>query len=82
MLVTTEWMRKKYREFNEKYFEILNINKEDIINAIKDSSYISDEWLTIRNPMYISLILCIFYFQQKALYLHPKSYGKRDGLFP
>ena len=46
----------------KKYFEILNINKEDIINAIKDSSYISDEWLTIRNPMYISLILCIFYF--------------------
>lgn len=46
----------------KKYFEILNINKEDIVNAIKDSSYISDEWLTIRNPMYISLILCIFYF--------------------
>lgn len=46
----------------KKYFEILNINKEDVVNAIKDSSYISDEWLTIRNPMYITLILCIFYF--------------------
>ena len=46
----------------KKYFEILNINKEEVVNAIKDSSYISDEWLTIRNPMYITLILCIFYF--------------------
>lgn len=52
----------------KKYFEILNINKEDIVNAIKDSSYISDEWLTIRNPMYISLILCIFYFNNNKKY--------------
>lgn len=46
----------------KKYFEILNINKEDVVNSLKDSSYISDEWLTIRNPMYITLILCVFYF--------------------
>ena len=53
------WVDSRHEK---KYYDILNIDKNEVVNSIKDSSYISDDWLTIRNPMYITLLLCVFYF--------------------
>ena len=45
-----------------KYFTLLEIDPKEILQALKDSDYIKDEWQTVKNPMYISLILLVIYF--------------------
>lgn len=47
----------------KKYYDIIGVNPEDIVYAVQQAPYISDDWNTIKNPMYVSLLMCIFVFK-------------------
>lgn len=46
----------------KKYYDILDIQPKEILQAIADSPDISNDWSTVKNPMYVSLILIVIYF--------------------
>lgn len=49
-------------KLEEKYFNTIGINRDEIQQAIADAPDISDDWNTIKNPMYVSLLLLVIYF--------------------
>lgn len=51
------------RRTEKKYYEILGITPEDVVYAVQQAPYISDDWNTIKNPMYVSLLMCVFVFK-------------------
>lgn len=46
----------------KKYYEILGVDPNEILKAISDAPDINNEWITVKNPMYVSLILIVIYF--------------------
>lgn len=57
------------RRLEEKFYDAIGLNPKEIMALVKASGHIGDNWHTVQNPMYISLILLIIYFNNK---------GKRD----
>lgn len=47
----------------KKYYEVIGVSSQEIIKAVQDAPYISDDWLTVKNPMYISLMVAVFVFK-------------------
>lgn len=48
-----------------KYFDAIGIEPNEVLQALKESDYIDDEWHTVKNPMYVTLILLVIYFNNK-----------------
>ena len=46
----------------KKYFEIIGIRPEEVLEALEKSPDINNEWTTVKNPMYVSLIIVVFVF--------------------
>lgn len=46
----------------KKFYDALNIDPKEIMKALNDSPDISNDWHTVKNPMYISLLLCMIHF--------------------
>ena len=46
----------------KKFFDALNVDPKEIMKALNDSPDISNDWHTVKNPMYISLLLSMIYF--------------------
>jgi hypothetical protein len=50
----------------QKYFEAINLSGHEIMHVINSSPHIpKDSWFTVKNPMYMSLILVAIYFKNK-----------------
>ena len=50
----------------QKYFECIGMSGQDILRVINSSPHIpKDSWFTVKNPMYMSLILVAIYFKNK-----------------
>jgi hypothetical protein len=49
-------------KIEKKFYDALNIDPKEILQAVKDSPDIENHWHTIKNPMYISLTLLMLYF--------------------
>lgn len=47
----------------KKYYDIIGVSSQEIIKAVQDAPYISDEWMTVKNPMYVSLMVAVFVFK-------------------
>ena len=45
-----------------KYFDIIGVNRQHVFEVLKKSGYIKEEWMTVSNPTYITLVLLSFYF--------------------
>ena len=45
-----------------KYFDIIGIDRQHVFEVLKKSGYIKEEWMTVSNPTYITLVLVSFYF--------------------
>ena len=45
-----------------KYFDIIGIDRQHVFEVLKKSGYIKEEWMTVSNPTYITLVLISFYF--------------------
>ena len=57
------------RRIEDKYYNAIGLDPKEIMALVKASGHIGDNWHTVQNPMYISLILLVIYFNNK---------GKRD----
>lgn len=57
------------RRLEEKYYNAIGLESREIMALVKASGHIGDNWHTVQNPMYISLIMLVIYFNNK---------GKRD----
>ena len=50
----------------QKYFEAINLPSQEIMHAINTSPHIpKDSWFTVKNPMYMSLLLVAICFKNK-----------------
>ena len=49
-------------KIEKKYFDILGIDPKEVFQALNDSTYIDNNWSTVKNPMYVTLILLVLYF--------------------
>ena len=50
----------------QKYFEAIGVSSQEIMQVINTSPHIPrDSWFTVKNPMYMSLLLVAFYFNNK-----------------
>ena len=50
----------------QKYFEAIGVSSQEIMHAINTSPHIpKDSWFTVKNPIYMSLLLVAFYFNNK-----------------
>ena len=48
----------------KRYFDILGISSQEIMNIITSSPHIpNDSWFTVKNPMYVSLLIIAIYFK-------------------
>ena len=45
-----------------KYFDVIGIDRKHVFEVLKHSGYIKEEWMTVSNPTYITLVICSFYF--------------------
>lgn len=45
-----------------KYFDIIGVDRQHVFEVLKKSGYIKEEWMTVSNPTYITLVLLSFYF--------------------
>ena len=50
------------RKDENDYFNCIGIDRREVIKVIDDSPYVGDNWKTVRNDMYVSLILVAIYF--------------------
>lgn len=46
----------------KRYYEILGIRPDEILKAVSDAPDINNDWITVKNSMYVSLILIVIYF--------------------
>ena len=50
----------------QKYFETIGMSGQEILRVINTSPHIpKDSWFTVKNPMYMSLLLVAIYFKNK-----------------
>ena len=50
----------------QRYFNIFNTDGREVLNIITNSPHIPrDSWFTVKNPMYMSLLLVAIYFKNK-----------------
>lgn len=50
----------------QKYFETIGMSGQEILRVINTSPHIpKDSWFTVKNPMYMSLLLVAVYFKNK-----------------
>ena len=50
----------------QKYYEAIGIEGREILHVINTSPHIpKDSWFTVKNPMYMSLLLVAIYFKAK-----------------
>lgn len=48
-----------------KYFNIIGVDRNHVFEILKRSGYIKEEWMTVSNPTYITLVLCTYYFNNR-----------------
>jgi hypothetical protein len=50
----------------QKYFQTIGMSGQDILHVINTSPHIpKDSWFTVKNPMYMSLLIVAIYFKNK-----------------
>lgn len=50
----------------QRYFNIFNTDGREVLNIITNSPHIPrDSWFTVKNPMYMSLLIVAIYFKNK-----------------
>lgn len=64
------------RKDENDYFNCIGIDRREVIKVIDDSPYVGDNWKTVRNDMYVSLILVAIYF-----YRHKKEQMFKQTMF-
>ena len=53
------------RRVEAKFYQAIDIQPEEVMQALKASDYVGDNWHTVQNPMYVLLVLLIIYFNNK-----------------
>jgi hypothetical protein len=53
------------KRIEDKYYKAIDLDPKEIMMTLKMSGHVGDNWHTVQNPMYVSLMLLLLYFNNK-----------------